>query len=201
MWIRKALRDFRKGIYSPMPTQAVSNEEFIPRRKSEPQQRVEHLIGEMSETRAKKLGIDRRRFMASTMGLATCFLAQNKVFSSQIWDVDEIETWEEAATEEKFPKSEYFIIDCQSHFTNGLPIGGFRNAEFVKNMGFQLKNDAEAYGFRNFVKEMFLDSETMMVVISGVPGRELLRDANNKVPVDMERTPGVSGKILPSWLM
>jgi len=201
MWIRKALRDFRKGVDSPMPTQTVSNEEFIPRPQSEPQQRVEYLIGEMSETRAKRLGIDRRTFMASTMGLATCFLAQNRVFASQVWDVDEIETWEQGATEEKFPKSEYFIIDLQSHFTNGLPIGGFRNAEFVKNMGFQLKNDAEAYGFRNFIKEMFLDSETMMVVISGVPGRELLRDKDNKVLVDMERTPGVSGKILPSWLM
>ena len=52
MWIRKALRDFRKGVDSPMPTQAVSNEEFIPRRQS--------------ETRAQKLGIDRRSFMAST---------------------------------------------------------------------------------------------------------------------------------------
>src|SRR5207247_3804447 len=77
MWIRKALRDHRKGVDTPMPTQAVSNEEFIPRPQSEPQQQVEHLIGEMSETRAKKLGLDRRAFMASTMGLATCFLAQN----------------------------------------------------------------------------------------------------------------------------
>jgi len=54
MWIRKALRDFRKGVDSPMPTQAVSNEEFIPQPQSEPQQRVEHLIEEMSEARAKK---------------------------------------------------------------------------------------------------------------------------------------------------
>ena len=175
MWIRKALRDLKKGVDSPLPTQAVSNEEFIPRPQSEPQKQVEQLIGEMSDARAKKLGIDRRAFMASTMGLATCFLAQNKIFASKVWDVDEIETWEAAPTAEKFPKSEYFIIDCQSHFTNGLAIGGFRNAEFVKNMGFQLKNDAAAYGFKNFVKEMFFDSETMMVVISGVPGREILR--------------------------
>jgi len=201
MWIRKALRDHRKGVDSPMPTQAVSNEEFIPRPQSEPQKQVEQLIGEMSETRSRKLGLDRRAFMASTMGLATCFLAQNKIFASTIWDVDEIETWETAPTQEKFPKSEYFIIDLQSHFTNGLPIGGFRNAEFVKNMGFQLKNDAEAYGFKNFVKEMFFDSETMMVVISGVPGRETLRDKDGKVLVDMERTPGTAGLILPSWLM
>src|SRR5437870_3011054 len=201
MWIRKALRDLKKGVDSPMPTQAVSNEEFIPRPQSEPQKQVEHLIGEMSASRAKKLGIDRRTFMASTMGLATCFLAQNRIFASQVWDVDEIETWESAPTAEKFPKGEFFIIDVQSHFTNDLAIGGFRNAEFVKNMGFQLKNDSEAYGFKNFVKEMFFDSETMMVVISGVPGRETLRDKDGKVLVDMERTPGTSGKILPSWLM
>src|SRR5436190_16181582 len=109
MWIRKALRDRKKGVDSPMPTQAVSNEEFIPRRQSEPQKQVEHLIGEMSTARAKKLGMDRRVFMASTMGLATCFLAQNKVFASKVWDVDEIETWESSPTEEKFPKGEYFI--------------------------------------------------------------------------------------------
>ncbi len=60
MWIRKALRDHRKGVDTPMPTQAVSNEEFIPRPQSEPQKQVEQLIGEMSEARAKKLGIDRR---------------------------------------------------------------------------------------------------------------------------------------------
>src|SRR6267378_3852241 len=111
MWIRKVLRDHRKGVDTPMPTQAVSNEEFIPRPQSEPQQQVEQLIGEMSETRAKKLGLDRRAFMASTMGLATCFLAQNKVFAGKVWDVYEIESWEAAATEEKFPKGEYFIID------------------------------------------------------------------------------------------
>src|SRR6185503_17203077 len=146
------------------------------------------------------LSLSRRAFMASSMGLATCFLASNKVYGNY-WDVDEAETWEPAAVDEKWPKDEYFIIDVQADFTNGFPIPGFRDAEFVKNMGFQLKTDAEAYSFKNFVKEMFFDSETMMVVISGVPGRELLRDKDNKVLVDMERTPGMSGKILPSWLM
>ena len=46
MWIRKAERDARKGVDSPMPTQVVSNEEFIPRRQNERQKQVEHLIGE-----------------------------------------------------------------------------------------------------------------------------------------------------------
>jgi uncharacterized protein len=195
MWIRKGVRDKKKGVDSPMPTQIVSNEEFIPRPQSKPQKKVEALIGEMSAENAKKLGMDRRKFMASSMGLATCFAAYNKVWG-QTFDVDDAEMYEAEAYEEKWPKSEYFIIDVQSHFTNGIALN-FRNLEFVKNMGFQLKNDAEAYGFRNFVKEMYFDSETAICVISGVPGRELPRDAQGNVLEGKAR----AGGVLPSWLM
>jgi uncharacterized protein len=203
MWIPKALRDLKKGVDSPMPTQVVSNEEFIPRRQTPQQKEVEYLIGQMGDERAKKLGLSRRAFMASSMGLATCFLASNSVYG-KCWEVDEAETWEPAAYDEKWPKNEYFIIDCQSHFTNGLALGGvngFRTMEFVKNMGFNLKSDAEAYGFKNFVKEMFFDSETSMVVISGVPNKENLRDKDGKVLEGAARTPGPAGKVLPSWVM
>ena len=80
MWIRKGQRDRLKGVDSPVPTQIVSNEEFIPRPQSDKQKQVEHLIGEMAGEKSKKLGMDRRKFMASSMGLATCFLASNKVY-------------------------------------------------------------------------------------------------------------------------
>ncbi len=200
MWIPKGLRDLKKGVDSPMPTQVVSNEEFIPRRQSEPQKHVEHLIGQMGDERAKKLGLSRRTFMASSMGLATCFLASNKVYG-KVWEVDEAETWEPAAYDEKWPKSEYFVVDVQSHFTNGAAIGGFRTMDFVKNMGFNLSNDSEAYGFKNFVKEMYFDSETSMVIISGVPTKENLRDKEGKVLEGADRTPGLGGKVLPSWVM
>jgi hypothetical protein len=197
MWIRKCDRDRKKGVDSPMPTQVVSNEEFIPRPQNDRQKQVEYLIGEMAEQKSKKLGLDRRTFMTSAMGMATCFLASNKVYG-KVFDVDEVETFEPAAIEEKFPKGEYFIIDVQAHFTNGVALN-FRTMEFVKNMGFNLKNDIASYGYKNFVKEMFLDSETEMLVISGVPTREILRDKEGKVPEGKARTPG--GGILPSWLM
>ncbi len=195
MWIRKFQRDRKKGVDSPVPTQLVSNEELIPRRQTPQQKQVEHLIGEMSAERAKKLGMDRRAFMASSMGLATCFLASNKVYGNN-WEVEDAETYEEDAIAEKYPKSEYFIMDVQSHFTNGFAIG-FRNAEFVKNMGFNLKEDKEAYSFRNYVKEMFFDSDTDMVVISGVPGREKQKDDKGNELEGKAR----GGGILPSWLM
>jgi uncharacterized protein len=200
MWITKAERDRRKGVDSPMPTQVVSNEEFAPRPQTQQQKHVEHLIGELAEVRAKKLGMQRRDFMRTSMGLATCFLASNMAYGKNHWEVDEAETWEAAAIDEKWPKSEYFIIDVQAHFTNGAALG-FRNAEFVKNMGFQLKNDSEAYSFKTFVKEMYFDSETSMVVISGVPTKEQLRDKDGNVLEGPARTPGRGGNVLPSWVM
>src|SRR5262249_13307945 len=153
-----------------------------------------HLIGVMAEEKARLLGMDRRTFMASSMGMATAFLASNMVYGKH-WEVEEVETLEPAAAEEKWPKGEYFVFDVQTHFTNGFALR-FRNMEFVKNMGFKLKNDAEAYSFPNFVKELFFDSETNMIVISGVPGKEITRDAKGAIPEGKQR----GGGILPSWL-
>ncbi len=195
MWIRKVDRDRRKGVDSPMPTQLVSNEELIPRRQTEDQKKVEHLIGEMAAEKSKMLGMDRRSFMASSMGLATCFLASNKVHGNN-FDVDDEETMEPGAYESKWPKDEYFVIDVQSHFTNGFVLP-FRKDPFIQGMGFQLKNDKEAYGFKNFVKEMFFDSDTSMIVISGVPGREEQKNSSG-VPLEGKAR---GGGILPSWLM
>ena len=44
MWIRKGERDRMMGVDSPIPTQVVSNEEFIPRPQTEKQKQVESLI-------------------------------------------------------------------------------------------------------------------------------------------------------------
>ena len=195
MWIPKWERDRREGIDTPIPTQVVSNEEFIPLPQNALQRRWEALIGELSEQNSRKLGMSRRDYLRTSMGMATAFLASNLVYGPH-WDVDAAETVEPAASEEKWPKGEYFIIDVQTHFTDGVAIG-FRNMEFVRNMGFKLKDDADAYSFTNYVKEIYFDSETSMAVISGVPGRETNKDLAGKVLEGRDRR----GGILPSWLM
>ena len=88
MWIPKHERDEKRGVDSPIPTQVVSNEEFIPCPQTEDQRKWEFLIGEMAEEKSKKLGMDRRDFMRSSMGMATAFLAANKVYGNY-WQVDE----------------------------------------------------------------------------------------------------------------
>ena len=195
MWVPKWQRDQQRGVDSPIPTQAVSNEEFVPRPQDEDQQQWEALIGHLSEENSKKLGMDRRDYLRTSMGMATAFLASNMVYGPN-WEVDAAETTEPAATEEKFPKGEYFVIDVQTHFTNGIAIG-FRKAEFIRNMGFKLEDNPEAYSFANFVKEIFFDSETSIAVISGVPGRETNKDSEGRVLEGRDRR----GGLLPSWLM
>ena len=195
MWVPKWQRDKERGVDSPIPTQPVSNEEFVPRPQNRQQKQWETLIAELSEEKSKKLGMERREFMRSSMGLATAFMASNMVYGPN-WDVDAAETVEPAATDEKFPKGEYFILDVQTHFTDGVAIG-FRSAEFVRNMGFDLKDNPDAYSFTNFVKEIFFDSETSMAVISGVPGRETNKKHEGREVEGRAR----GGGILPSWLM
>ncbi|MEK6288651.1 MAG: amidohydrolase family protein [Acidobacteriota bacterium] len=205
MWIPKYKRDELKGVDSPIPTQVVSNEEILPRPQSKKQQQVEHLIGKWGAENAKRLGMNRRDFMRSSMGFATAVLAMNAVHGDY-WEVDAAEAFEPAATSEKWPKGDYFILDVQTHFTNSYDLGverragsggGFRQYEFLKNMGFNLKGDAEAYSFHNFVKEIFFDSETSMIVISGVPTKEKQRGVDGKVLEGADR----SRTALPSWLM
>jgi hypothetical protein len=198
MWVPKWERDQKKGVDSPIPTQVCSNEEFIPRPQNEAQRRWEKRIAELAGEKSKRVGMDRRAFLRSSLGMATAFYAANEVFGKKYWEVEAQELEDAAMLEEKWPKGEYFVVDVQAHFTNGIALN-FRNMEFVKNMGFSLENDVDAYSFPTFVKEMFFDSETEMVCISGVPGKEMNRSEDGKVLEREERTPGF--QILPSWLM
>lgn len=199
MWVRKFQRDEAKGVDSPIPTQVVSNEEFVPRPQNRQQAQIEKLIAEKGEANAKKVGMDRRHFMRTSMGMATALVAANEVWGPY-WQVHAEEQFTPAASEELFPKGEHFIMDVQAHFTDGFAIPGFRDAEFAKNMGFdtqKMEHDADAFSFPNFVKEMFFDSETSIVVISGVPGKENTKGKDGAVLVDKAR----GGGVLPSWLM
>lgn len=214
MWVPKYVRDTQKGVDTPMPTQVVSNEEILPRPQNTNQKKVEALTMEWGERNAKKVGMDRREFMRTSMGFATALLASNAIYGPY-WEVAEAEALDPAATDERFPKGEYFIMDVQTHFTNSWEVAaekglldpdnpsgvrrrsGFRSYDFLQNMGFNLEESLEAYSFSNFIKEMFFDSETEMIVISGVPGKEKQRDEQGRVLEDLER----SESALPSWLM
>ena len=75
---------------SPVPTQIVSNGEFNPLPQTREQARVEARIKDLADRLAPGHGMDRRRFLASTAGMAAAFLAMNEVFGP-IFDVSRAE--------------------------------------------------------------------------------------------------------------
>ena len=109
--------------------------------------------------------------MASSMGMATCFLASNKVFGNYLGR-QRRRNVEPVAYEDKYPKGEYFVIDVQSPL-HQRPRHRLSQHEVRQEHGLQARRLGPAYAFPNFVKEMYFDSETAMLVISGVPGREV----------------------------
>src|SRR5207248_8948790 len=70
--------DVADHLHSPVPTQMVSNGEYMPYPQTEKQKRVEARIKELSDTTAAKLGMTRRQFLATSGGMAACFLAMNE---------------------------------------------------------------------------------------------------------------------------
>ena len=103
---------------SPIPTQQVSNGEYMPILQTEEQQRVEARTQELADSASKKLGMSRRQFLASTGGMAAAFLAMNEVFG-RFFDVSPVEMFEPAAYAAGGVPRDLFVFDDQLHFVRG----------------------------------------------------------------------------------
>ena len=101
---------------SPVPTQVVSNGEYVPIAQTTKQRQVEELIKEFADKQARRLGMDRRQFLRTAAGMATAFVAMNQVFGP-VFKVSTAEAAEPAAADERAAAlSKQFIFDVQTHF-------------------------------------------------------------------------------------
>jgi len=161
---------------SPVPTQIVSNGEYNPLPQTKDQAKVESLIKEMGDYQAKRHGMDRRSFLATSAGMATAFLAMNKVFGP-VFDVSEAEAGDmEMSAYRASQLSNQFIFDDQTHFIRddfqqeGLL--GLTKWAVGANVNPRI-NEAPMtlarYKMDNYLKEIFLDSDTKISLLSGAP--------------------------------
>jgi len=109
-----ARADAAEPFHSPIPTQIVSNGEYMPMHQTEEQKRVEARTKELADRAAKKLGISRRAFLAGAGGMAATFLAMNEVYGA-FFDVDRDEMFDSDASEGKRPPRDLFVFDDQLH--------------------------------------------------------------------------------------
>src|ERR1051325_2502819 len=160
---------------SPIPTQIVSNGEFNPLPQTRDQQRVEARVKELAQSLGPRHGMDRRRFLASSAGMAAAFLAMNEVFGP-LFDVSPAEAQTPGVANQRAGAlSKQFVIDVQTHFVRDdfNQAGLLDLAKYAKsnswNPALVGENTLARYKFENYLKEIFVDSDTKVALLSGAP--------------------------------
>ena len=68
------------GSATPVPTEVVSSDEFMPVPQTERQKQVQARMNMLADEYGRKNGLSRRRFFQTAAGMATAFVAMNEVY-------------------------------------------------------------------------------------------------------------------------
>ena len=159
---------------SPIPTQVVSNGEYNPPPQTRDQQRVEARVKDLATDLSRRHGVNRRQFLASSAGMAAAFLAMNEVFGP-FFDVSRAEAQTPGVADTRSRAlAGQFIFDDQTHFVRDdfKQEGLLDLAKYAKknwNPALAGENNLARYKFENYVKEIFVDSDTKVALLSGAP--------------------------------
>ncbi len=107
--------DEADDLKGPIPTQMVSNGEYLPNPQTEKQKEVEYRIKELAASVSKKLGISRRKFLGSSGGIAASFIAMNEAYGAEFFKVSKEEMFEAGAHAKNAPPRDLFVLDDQLH--------------------------------------------------------------------------------------
>jgi hypothetical protein len=161
---------------TPIPTQIVSNGEYLPPPQSETQKRLERRILELADVNGKRLGLSRRQFMRTSCGMAAAFLAMKEIYGGNVFQVEEAEAHEpELMMARAQSLAGQFIFDVQTHFVRDdfdhkelLGLADFASQHWNPKMREEGMSLAR-YKFQNYVKEIYYDSDTNLALLSGAP--------------------------------
>jgi uncharacterized protein len=200
--------DLNGRMHSPIPTQMVSNGEYMPAPQTEKQKRVEARIDELSTFASRKLGMDRRRFLCSTGGMAASFIAMNEIFG-HFFNVHPLEMFEPEAYAQATAPRDLFVFDDQLHMVRGSspnrggalrslaqgPTSGGRGNPFnaqgrldergeawgVWNPAIVgLPNTAETFQIVQFIKDVYLDSQVTVGLLTNVTASNVTVDSQSR---------------------
>jgi len=166
----------------PIPTQIVSSDEYVPAPQTARQRAVEARTKALGDTLGRRHGLSRRQFFRTASGMAAAFLAMNEVYGA-LFDVTRAEAQTpERAKERADALTKQFVMDCHTHFLrDDTRLMGFvRSRETVGKAGWNpalagKPQTIEDLKFGNYFKEIYLDSDTKVALISGSPS-DILQD-------------------------
>ena len=158
---------------SPVPTQIVSSDEYLPVPQTAAQREVEVRLKELSDGLAKRQGLSRRRFFQTAAGMAASFVAMNQVFG-RLFEASLAEAaTPELAEQRAQALSGQYVIDDQTHFLrDDTRLTGFvKQRESVGKSGWnkalaEKEQTIDDLKFDNYFKEIYLDSDTKIAILS-----------------------------------
>ena len=177
------------GLRLPIKLDSASNGEFVPVPLEAVHHHARRLALDDATRNARRTGRSRREFMVSSCGAATALLAMNAAFSAGCkrggaYDIPAEAALDPAAADASVAGDE-FIFDVQGHFVNPTGAWTKRLPKDARPMlGFTAEQDCPAadeagpddrldylrcIGSEEFIKDVFLDSDTDLTVLSFVP--------------------------------
>ncbi len=169
----------------PIKLDSTSNGEFAPVPLAPHHHAANRAAREAAAGAARRTGQSRRQFLLSTCGAASSLLAMNQAFAAAgqrggFYEIAPEARFEPAAAEAAVAGKE-FIFDVQGHFVN--PTGAWTRAlsESARPLSFAntegcaaaalpgARDHLQCLGPDAFIKDIFLDSDTDLTVLSFVP--------------------------------
>jgi len=147
-----------EGKRLPIKLDSTSNGEFVPIPLDAVNRRANALAQDWASVNAKRRGLARRAFMISTCGAASTLLALNAANAAAgrrggYFELDQTAALDPEVAAEQLGGRE-FVFDVQGHFVGEHGLGR-------SGLG----------GAGKFIKDIFLDSDTDMMVLSFIPSR------------------------------
>jgi uncharacterized protein len=186
------------GLRLPIKLDSTSNGEFLPVPLSRANRLANRLAHEAAARNAKRLALGRREFLVSACGAASTLLAFNAANAAAGRGGGYFDLPAEAATEPAAAaalETDEFIFDVQGHYVDPteawLKVAPESAFSWAPKAGCALADGKTPRGHlacltsEEFVKDVFLDSDTDMMVLSFVPAR---RDAS---PLEIESADAV----------
>jgi uncharacterized protein len=174
------------GTRLPIKLDSASNGEYVPIPLAPVHREANALALQGATEHAKRLGIDRRSFLVSASGAASTLLAMNTAYARTgltggFFDVPREAALDIVAARSAVDGNE-FIFDVQGHFVNpsgawlkrlppgARPMQGFTNqARCEPHRGPGDFDYLNCVGPDQFLKDVFMDSDTDLMVLSFVP--------------------------------
>jgi predicted TIM-barrel fold metal-dependent hydrolase len=164
---------------TPVPTQLVSSDEYLPIAQTERQKKVEARMNALADEHGRRNGLSRRRFFQTAAGMTTAFAAMNEIYGP-LFGVSPAEAKSvDLAQARADGLKDQFIMDVHTHFLrDDTRLAGFaRMREAVGKAGWNPElagkpQTVDDLKYPNWFKEIYLDSDTKVALITGSPSEE-----------------------------